>query len=116
MSTVLTADQSKLLSILTANNWRVTRDVAEDLVDQIALDGAYSDDEKLLMELIRDQEGVLWFSRGTEAFLSRLISNLPLRFQREKAHKGEGPRNARRCAPVQVGCEWLLWHVWRARP
>ena len=37
MSTVLTADQSKLVSILNANDFRVTRDVAEDLVDQIAL-------------------------------------------------------------------------------
>ena len=32
--------------------------------------------------------------------------------QREKAHKGEGPGIARRCATLQVSCE-LWWHTSR---
>ena len=33
----------------------------------------------------------------------------------QRRAKGEGPEILPVC-PVQVGCEWLLWHVWRARP
>jgi hypothetical protein len=80
----LTQDQKDIVKILVDNEFRVTKAVAEDIVDQIALDGAYSSDEQELLQFLRDTE-ILWFSRGTEAFMNRLISNLNLRFHRERS-------------------------------
>ena len=75
-------DRDVLKKILRKNNQRITRAVAEELVDAIAADGAYSPDEKDYLQARRDNED-LWFSRGTEKFLGRLLSNLPLQFHRE---------------------------------
>ena len=79
-------DRDVLKKILRKNNQRVTRAVAEELVDAIAADGAYSPDEKDYLQARRDNED-LWFSRGTEKFLGRLLSNLPLQFHREAESK-----------------------------
>jgi hypothetical protein len=77
-------DRDALKKILKKNNQRVTRAVAEELVEQIARDSVYSADERDYLQARRDNDD-LWFSKGTEKFLSRLLSNLPLHFQREKA-------------------------------
>lgn len=84
----LTQEQKSLTKLLVKSGWRVTRAVAEDIVDQIALDSAYSQDEKELMTLVRDNN-LVWYSRGTEAFLNRLLSNLNLRFHRDAMNKAK---------------------------
>ena len=82
----ITNEQKALTKILVASDWRVTRVVAEKIVDQIALDSAYSEDEKEYLSLVRSND-LVWYSRGTEAFLNRLLSNLNLRFHRDEMHK-----------------------------
>ena len=77
-------DRDALKKILKKNNQRVTRAVAEELVEQIARDSVYSADEKDYLQARRDNDD-LWFSQGTEKFLGRLLSNLPLHFQRKAA-------------------------------
>ena len=77
-------DRDVLKKILKKNNQLVTRAVAEELVDQIARDSVYSADEKDYLQARRDNED-LFFSQGTEKFLGRLLSNLPLHFQRQAA-------------------------------
>ena len=84
----MTNEQKALTKILVGANWRVTRAVAEKIVDQIALDSAYSEDEKEYLSLVRNND-LVWYSRGTEAFLNRLLSNLNLRFHRDEMHKAK---------------------------
>ena len=84
----VTNEQKALTKILVNGNWRVTRAVAEKIVDQIALDSAYSEDEKEYLSLVRDND-LVWYSRGTEAFLNRLLSNLNLRFHRDEMHQAK---------------------------
>ena len=79
-------DRNILKKILKRNNQTINSAVAEELVAAIALDGAYSADEKDYIQARRDNED-LKFTSGTEKFLSRLLSNLPLQFHREKVSK-----------------------------
>lgn len=79
----LTNNQQALYKLLNKHDWRITRDTAEEIVECIASDSAYSEDEQDFMNLIRDYE-MVWYSRGTEAFMNRLLSNLNLRFHREE--------------------------------
>ena len=84
----MTNEQKALTNILVEAKWRVTRAVAEKIVDQIALDSAYSKDEKEYLSLVRSND-LVWYSRGKEAFLNRLLSNLNLRFHRDEMHKAK---------------------------
>lgn len=84
----LTNEQKALTNILAGAKWRVTRAVAEKIVDQIALDSAYSEDEKEYFSLVRNND-LVSYTRGTEAFLNRLLSNLNLRFHRDEMHKAK---------------------------
>ncbi len=79
-------DRDILKRILKKNGQRITEAVAEELVEAIALDGQYSTDEKDYLQARRDNDD-LSFSSGAEKFLSRLLSNLPLRFHRESSSK-----------------------------
>jgi hypothetical protein len=78
----MSKDRDQLKKIFKKANQKVTRAVAEEIVEAIALDGVYSTDEKDYIQSRRDNDDLV-YTRGTEKFLGRLLSNLPLRFHRE---------------------------------
>jgi hypothetical protein len=77
-------DRDALKSILKKNKQHVTIELAEALVEQIARDGAYSADEKDYIHTRRNFAD-LTFEVGAEKTLARMLSNLPLNFQRQSA-------------------------------
>jgi len=81
-------DRDALKKILKKNKQHVTVEVAEQLVDQIASDSVYSADERDYLATRKDNADLIFEKEGdvdAEKSLSRMLSNLPLLFQREKA-------------------------------
>jgi hypothetical protein len=76
-------DRNAIRKLLKQNDYKVTVAVAEAIVETIAQDSVYSADEKAYLQAVKEN-GHLTFTAGTEQKFSRMLSNLPLRFNREQ--------------------------------